>query len=93
MATVIKVFKKNDDYVCEIWGASTKHPDSRFEMLGDQNKEFHYVMNDFLTLEENVYQWLLFIASVMTWKFSAKDIVDYANKYWYDLEEGVNKND
>ena len=29
-ASRIVVEKIDDDYICELWGASTKHPDARF---------------------------------------------------------------
>ena len=31
---------KNNDYVCELWSASTKHPDSCFNMKDFKKTEF-----------------------------------------------------
>ena len=73
---MIKVYlDKKNNYICEIWGGSTKHPDSRFNM-----KEFEKV--DFIEEKYQVYQWLLECASKMHFPFYAKEIVDYANKHW-----------
>ena len=75
---MIKVYlDKNNDYVCELWGASTKHPDSRFNM-----RDFKKV--DFIEDKYQVYQWLLECASKLTFPFFAKELVDYANKHWYN---------
>ena len=77
---MIKVYlNKNNEYVCELWGASTKHPDSVFNM-----KNFKKV--DFFEDKIQVYQWLLECASKLTFPFYAKELVDYANKHWYNWE-------
>ena len=75
---MIKVYlNKDNDYVCELWAASTKHPDSVFNM-----KNFKKV--DFIEDKYQVYQWLLECASKMNFPFHAKELVDYANKHWYN---------
>ena len=79
---MIKVYEcKNGesekDLVCELWGASTKHPDSRFYF-----SEWKY-KNDFLDDEVQVFQWLLWIASNLTWPFHAKELAEYALENWY----------
>ena len=75
---MIKVYlDENNDYVCELWNASTKHPDSCFNM-----KNFKKV--EFIEDKYQVYQWLLECASKLTFPFFAKELVDYANKHWYN---------
>lgn len=74
---MIKVYKNSENnYVCELWGASTKHPDSIFHME-------NFEKNKFLDDEQQVFQWLLECASKLTWPFHAKELTEYALKNWY----------
>ena len=78
---MIKVIKNEEyGYILELWGASTKHPDSRFFF-----KDFK--KNEFIDDKYQVYQWLLECASKLTWPFYAKELVDYANENWYNWED------
>ena len=73
----MKLFKsKEHKYVCELWGASTKHPDSIF-FFDDFKK------NDMFEDKYQVFQWLLECASKLTWPMHAKDLVDQARIEWY----------
>jgi hypothetical protein len=75
---MVKVYKNNEnDYVCELWAASTKHPDSVFHM-----KDFKKV--NFIEDKYQVFQWLLECASKMTFPFHAKELAEYAFKHWYN---------
>lgn len=69
---------ENNDYVLELWGASTKHPDSIFHYSEWENK------SPYFEDEYQVYQWLLYCASKLDFPFHAKNLVDYANKHWYN---------
>lgn len=81
METDIKVFKTEEKgYVLELWGGSTKHPDSVFYF-----NDFKKV--DFIEDEYQIFQWLLECASKLTFPFHAKQLVEYALKNWYLLEE------
>lgn len=81
MATGIKVYKDEKyGYVCELWGASTKHPDSIFH-FSDFRK------NEWLGDEVQVFQWLLECASKMTFPFHAKKLAEYALKNWVNWED------
>lgn len=79
----IVIYKTEDDVVCELWGGSTKHPDAIYTM-NTQIKQGIFVRS-FLSdsIEDDVYQWLLLIASIQMWKTTAKEIVDIATKDWY----------
>ena len=82
---MIKVYKNNEnDYVCELWAASTKHPDSIFHM-----NDFKTV--DFIEKEYQVFQWLLECASKLTFPFHAKELVNYALKNWVNWEKPIDK--
>ena len=75
---MIKVIENEKyGYILELWGASTKHPDSRFFF-----KDFK--KNEFIEDKYQVYQWLLECASKLDWPFHAKELVDYANQNWYN---------
>ena len=79
----IVIYKTEDDVVCELWGGSTKHPDATYTM-NSQIKQGLFVRSVFSnSIEEDVYQWLLFIASIQMWTTTAKEIVDIATKDWY----------
>jgi hypothetical protein len=74
---MIKVYPHETfGYVCELWAASTKHPDSTFYFSDFKKVEY---FDD----EVQVYQWLLECASKLTFPFYAKELADYAAKEWY----------
>ena len=76
----IKVYKnKVNGYVCELWGASTKHPDSIFFF---NDWEFK---TDLMDDDLQIFQWLLYIASRLLFPPHAKDLVEYALKNWYNF--------
>ena len=76
-----KLFKsKEHGYVCELWGASTKHPDSIFYF--DEFKK-----NDLFDDEQQVFQWLLECASKLTWPMHAKELAEQAMNDWYPFEK------
>ena len=80
-ASGIVVEKIDNDYVCELWGASTKHPDSKFyySEWGDRT--------DLFDDKYQIFQWLLWIASNLTWRFHARNLAEYALREWYDVED------
>ena len=81
----IVVYKnEKNDYVCELWEASTKHPDSIFHMNGDGKYKKSGLYDDD---KYEVYQWLLWIASNLTWRFHARRLASYAFREWYDVED------
>ena len=81
----IVVYKNEEnDYVCELWEASTKHPDSIFHMNHDGKYKKSGLYDDD---KYEVYQWLLWIASNLTWRFHARNLAEYALREWYDVED------
>lgn len=73
------ILKKTDnDYILELWGASTKHPDSVFRYSEWENK------SEYFEDKYQIYQWLLNCASRLSFPFHAKNLVDYANEHWYN---------
>ena len=76
-----KIFKsKEHGYVVEMWGSSTKHPDSIF-YFDNFNK------TDIFEDNEQVFQWLLECASKMTWPIHAKALVEQAIQDWYPMQK------
>ena len=73
---MIRVIDTEEGKKLELWGASTKHPDSVYWF-----KDFNKV--DFLDEECQVFQWLLECASKLTWPFHAKELAEYALEHYY----------
>lgn len=79
----IVIYKTDDDVICELWGASTKHPDTICSMNG-MIKNGLFTRNPFSDDENyDIYQWLLYVASIQMWKDTAKEIVEIANEEWF----------
>ena len=77
----IKVYKNSEgNYVLELWGGSTKHPDSVFHFEDFKKSEF-------VDEEHQVFQWLLECASKLTCPFHAKQLAEYALENWLTWEK------
>ena len=77
----IKVYKNSEgNYVLELWGGSTKHPDSVFHFEDFKKSEF-------VDEEHQVFQWLLECASKLTFPFHAKQLAEYALENWLTWEK------
>ena len=73
-----KIFIGDEDVIFEVWGASTKHPDANYSMMADVNKG-KFVLNPLnMKLADNIFQWLLYIASQQMFTCTSKEIVEYA---------------
>jgi hypothetical protein len=83
----IKLYKNDEgNYVLELWGASTKHPDSVFHM---EDFKFPYWAdrNDPAVVDGQVMQWLLECASRLTFPPYAKALAEYALEEWGKMWE------
>lgn len=69
------------DTILELWGASTKHPDSRFFF-----SRFDKV--DWFDEQSQVFQWILECASKLTWPVHAYDLTKFAI-YYYETERRI----
>lgn len=65
------------DLTLELWGSSTKHPDSKF-YFSDFKK------SDIIPEEYQVFQWVLECASKLTWPFHARELAQYAMDNLYN---------
>lgn len=68
----IKLIKLDNDYRLELWGASTKHPDSIFYFSRWENADYLF------TMDEQLFQWLCYCASCMRFSYHAKQIINFA---------------
>lgn len=67
-----KLYKRNDDYIFEAWGGSTKHPDITFRFSDWKSK------SDIIENEHQLFQWVLYIASIEIFPFHAKELAEWA---------------
>lgn len=73
----VKLYKKDDDYILELWGASTKHPDYQ-KSLSSYEKISKPLLIDYLTIEERLFYFLTFTASEMMWISTSKELLNIA---------------
>lgn len=78
----IVIYKTDDDVVCELWGASTKHADVTYSMNRDIKNELFHRCEFADDPDHDIYQWLLYVASRQTWKSTAREIVEIATDEW-----------
>lgn len=80
MIKVYECYDENNrkDWTCELWGASTKHPDAKFYFSEWEDK------TPFIEEGYQVFQWLLWIASRRLWPSHAKEVAEFALKNWYN---------
>lgn len=71
--------KCEKDLTLELWGASTIHPDSKFYFSDFQKSPF-------VDEEHQVFQWLLYCASRLTFPMHAKELVEFALKNFITWE-------
>lgn len=79
----IVIYKTEDDVICELWGASTKHADVIYSMSRDIENELFHRCRFADDPDHDIFQWLLYVASRQTWKNTAKEIVEIALNEWY----------
>ena len=85
LAKGIVVYKNDEnDYVCEMWGGSTKHADVIYHMNYDKKYRKSGLYDDD---KYEVFQWLLWIAGNLTFRFHAKELTEFALAEWYNVED------
>lgn len=72
-----KLYSRIDthDTYFELWGASTKHPDSMFRFSD-------FKLCEWIPPYRQLFQWILECASKLNVPFHARDLVDYALVIW-----------
>ena len=71
----IKLYKKDDDYILELWSSSTKHPDY-VKSLSSYEKISKPLLKDYLTIEERLFYLLTYVASEMMWITTSKELIE-----------------
>ena len=75
----MKLYSRISDHetILELWGASTKHPDSVFYF---SDFEIPKGFESDLSNPAFIYQWLIECASKLTWWIHTRALVDFANE-------------
>ena len=63
------------DTILELWGASTKHPDSRFYFSKFEKCEW-------IEEEHQIFQWILECASKLAFPFHAYELTECAMNFY-----------
>lgn len=82
-----RLYKRNDDYIFETWGSSTKHPDAMFSFNDWREKEIISELRGFYDFDYSWLQWLCYIASTMLFDSTTRGILKYAGNMYTELEE------
>lgn len=72
-----KLYSRIDthDTYLELWGASTKHPDSMFRFSD-------FKLCDWFPPYRQLFQWILECASKMSFPIHARELTDFALVVW-----------
>ena len=73
----IKLYKKDDDYILELWGSSTKHADY-FKKLSSYENSHEDILRDCRTIYERLFYFLTYVASEMMWISTSKELIEIA---------------
>ena len=87
----IVIYKTDNDVICELWGASTKHADVIYSMNRDIKNDLFTKCQFADNIDHDIFQWLLYVASRQVWKTTAKEIVEIALAEWYNQKKFQNK--
>jgi hypothetical protein len=79
----IVIYKTEDNVRCELWGASTEHADIIYSMNRDIENGLFARCQFADSPDHDIYQWLLYVASRLTGKNTARKIVKIAEEEWY----------
>jgi hypothetical protein len=74
-----------NSYILELWGGSTKHPDSVFYME-DYEMAKWVDKDDAEMVDGQIFQWLLECASKLNYPPCTKELVNYALENFYFWE-------
>lgn len=67
----------DNDFILELWSSSTKHPDATFYFSKWSGK------SEFMSDDEQIFQWLLFCASSLIFPPHALKVTQYAIENFY----------
>ena len=73
----VKLYSKDNDYILELWGSSTKHPDY-YKTLSSYESTHDDILRENRDINERLFYFLTFIASDMLWINTSKELLDIA---------------
>lgn len=73
----VKLYKKDDDYILELWGASTKHPDYCKTLSSYENSHVD-ILREFRSIYERLFYFLTYVSSEMLWINTSKELIEIA---------------
>ena len=77
MMSSYKLYSRISDHetILELWGASTKHPDSLFRFSD-------FTLSDWFPSHRQLFQWILECASKLSFPIHARELTDFALVVW-----------
>ena len=73
----VKLYNNCNDYVLELWGASTKHPDYS-KTLSSYENSHEDILRDCRTINERLFYFLTYVSSDMLWISTSKELIEIA---------------
>ena len=73
----VKLYNNGNDYVLELWGASTKHPDY-CKTLSSYENSHEDILRDYRTIYERLFYFITYVASEMLWINTSKELIEIA---------------
>ena len=73
----VKLYNKDNDYILELWGASTKHPDY-CKTLSSYENSHEDILRDCRTIYERLFYFLTYVSSEMLWISTSKELLEIA---------------
>ena len=73
----VKLYNNGNDYVLELWGASTKHPDY-YKTLSSYENSHEDVLRECRTIYERLFYFLTYVSSEMLWINTSKELLEIA---------------
>ena len=73
----VKLYSKDNDYILELWGASTKHPDY-YKKLSSYENVHSDILRETRDINERLFYFLTYIASEMLWITTSRELIDIA---------------
>ena len=73
----IKLYNNGNDYILELWGSSTKHPDYA-KTLSSYENSHEDILRDTRTIYERLFYFLTYVASEMLWICTSLELIEIA---------------
>ena len=84
--------KQNNDYVIELWGTSTKHPDFVSKYNTYIENEWDEQLRDFATIDDSFIQWIAHIASHQLFSYYATKVLNAGFQIYNEFpDDGIPK--